>query len=113
MHVPQDSSHLVDICRQIIIFENPSDLIECLKIIRLDNEAHVLRVKNRLDPKYNARKSAGYRDVALNLTLMSEAALARGLEAHVCEIQLMLLPMYQLKVKLPNKLLVHFKNLHF
>ncbi len=64
----------------------------------MDNEAKVLRIKNRLDPKYKANQSAGYRDVALNLTLVSHEVLARGLEAHVCEVQLMLLPMYQLKV---------------
>ena len=68
-------------------------------MINRDREARVLRVKNRLDPAYNAAISAGYRDLALNLTLESNATIAMGLEKHVCELQLMLLPMYQLKVK--------------
>ncbi len=103
----QDTSLLVDICRQTIIFQEIQDLVECLRIIGLDNEAKILRVKNRLDPDYNSCKSAGYRDVALNLTLMSDDVLARGLEAHVCELQLMLLPMYQLKANTRN-LTFHF-----
>jgi hypothetical protein len=94
----QATSHLVDICRQIIIFEDMSSLAECLRVIRLDKEASVVRIKNRLDPAYNARLSAGYRDVALNITLANDKTVDMGLEKHVCEVQLILLPMYQLKV---------------
>jgi hypothetical protein len=99
--VMQDNSRLVDICRQTIIFETLSGLTECLRIIGLDEEARVLRVKNRLDLKYNSNISAGYRDVALNLTLKSDAVIDNGLDTHVCEVQLILLPIYQLKVKAP------------
>jgi hypothetical protein len=98
----QETSHLVDICRQTIIFEEMSSLAECLRVIRLDQEANVVRIKNRLDPAYNAKLSAGYRDVAINITLASDQTLAMGLEAHVCEVQLILLPMYQLKVSAPH-----------
>ena len=78
-----------------------SSLAECLKVIGLDQEVSVVRIKNRLDPAYNARLSAGYRDVAINLTLASDQTLAMGLEAHVCEVQLILLLMYQQKVRTP------------
>ena len=94
----QNTSRLVDICRQTIIFEHPSNLAECLRVISLDGETRVVRVKNRLDPAYNATLSAGYRDLALNLKLESNAAVAFGLEKHICELQLILLPIYQLKV---------------
>ena len=94
----QATSHLVDICRQTIIFEDMLSLAECLRAIRLDTEVSVVRIKNRLDPAYNARLSAGYRDVAINMTLANDQTLAMGLEAHVCEVQLILLPMYLLKV---------------
>ena len=89
---------MVDICRQTIIFEHLSSLAECIRVISLDREARVVRVKNRFDPSYNAAFSAGYRDLALNLTLESNETIAMGLEKHVCELQLMLLPMCQLKV---------------
>jgi hypothetical protein len=88
----------VDICRQTIIFEHPSSLAECIRVISLDREARIMRVKNRLDPAYNSAISAGYRDLSLNLTLKNNVTIAMGLEQHVCELQLMLLPMYQLKV---------------
>jgi hypothetical protein len=102
----QATSHLVDICRQTIIFEDMSSLAECLRVIRLDQEVRVVRIKNRLDPAYNARLSAGYRDLAINMTLASDEVMAMGLEAHVCEVQLILLPMYQLKVStwMPHQL---------
>jgi hypothetical protein len=97
-HELQDISHLLDICRQTIVFEDPSNLADCLGLIGMDKEVQVVRVKNRLDPTYDARRSAGYRDVALNLQVATDEALDMGLETHVCEVQLMLLPMYQLKV---------------
>jgi hypothetical protein len=102
----QATSHLMDICRQTIIFEDMSSLAECLRVIRLDQEVRVVRIKNRLDPAYNARLSAGYRDLAINMTLASDEVMAMGLEAHVCEVQLILLPMYQLKVStwMPHQL---------
>ena len=107
----QATSHLMDICRQTIIFEDMSSLAECLLAIRLDLEVNVVRIKNRLDPSYNAKLSAGYRDVSINITLAGSQTLAMGLEAHVCEVQLILLPMYQLKVsslKLwPNALIIN------
>jgi hypothetical protein len=82
-------------------------LAECLRVIRLDQEASVVRIKNRLDPAYNSQLSAGYRDVALNMTLASDQTLAMGLEAHVCEVQLILLPTYQLKVSAHVMLIAH------
>jgi hypothetical protein len=94
----QATSHLMDICRQTIIFEDMSSLAECLQAIRLDLEVNVVRIKNRLDLSYNAKLSAGYRDVSINITLAGSQTLAMGLEMHVCEVQLILLPMYQLKV---------------
>ena len=97
----QDISHLVDICRQTIIFDDLSSLAECMRIISGDTEARVVRIKNRLDPAFNTARSAGYRDLALNLKVANEETLGMGLEEHVCEVQLILLPMYQLKVRCP------------
>jgi hypothetical protein len=72
--LPQDPSRLTDICRQTVVFNDVAALLACLRAIRADPEARVLRVKNRLDPAYDARPSAGYRDVALNLRLESPQA---------------------------------------
>jgi hypothetical protein len=93
-------SQLVDICRQAIVFDTVCDLAACLRAIRDDPAARLLRVKNRLDPAYDAATSAGYRDVALNLCLATEWALEMGLETHVCEVQLLLRPFAELKVRI-------------
>jgi hypothetical protein len=95
----QDISHLLDICRQTIVFEDPSSLAECMRVIDRDAEVRVVRVKNRLDPGFNTAQSAGYRDLALNLKVVNEETLGMGLEEHVCEVQLILLPVFQLKVR--------------
>jgi hypothetical protein len=43
------------------------------------------------DPGYNAdRRSAGYRDVLLNMRVGTEATRWLGLDMHVCELQLVL-----------------------
>jgi hypothetical protein len=89
---------LVDLCRQSIIFEELSGVTSCLRAISNDPDVELLRIKNRLDPIYDSTKSAGYRDVGLNLRLLNSQARELGLEAHVCEVQLLLRPFAQLKV---------------
>ena len=93
----QDPSRLLDVCRQTIVFDRLEDLIACLRIISSDGEVQVLRIKNRMDPAYDARDS-GYRDVAMNLRLRSADAQRLGVDMHVCELQLLLLSLAQLKV---------------
>jgi hypothetical protein len=50
-----------------------------------------------MDPAFAAR-DLGYRDVAVNLCVDSAEARALGVEGHVCELQLLLLPIDALKV---------------
>ena len=95
----QDVSRLVDLCRQSIVFESVGDVTACLAAIRADPEVVVLRVKNRLDPGYDSAASAGYRDVALNIRLVGPEACSLGVETHVCELQLILRPIAELKVR--------------
>jgi hypothetical protein len=90
---------LVDLCRQSIVFENAAGVAACLAAVRADKEVLVLRVKNRLDPTYDSTASAGYRDVALNLRIASNVTEELGIEMHVCEVQLLLLPFAELKVQ--------------
>jgi hypothetical protein len=90
---------LVDICRQSIVFEDAECLTSCLEAVLSDKEVLVLRVKNRLDPNYDATASAGYRDVAINLRVVSAVTEELGIDMHVCEVQLLLLPFATLKVQ--------------
>ena len=90
---------LVDLCRQSIVFEQLSGVASCLRAIGDDPDVELLRIKNRLDPGYDSKSSAGYRDVGMNLRLLGTQARELGVEAHVCEVQLLLRPYAQLKVR--------------
>ncbi len=98
----QDVSRLVDICRQSIVFESVGGIVSCLTSILHDKDVAVLRIKNKLDPAYNSAQSAGYRDVALNIRVITPEAQALGVDAHVCELQLLLRQYAELKVSVCN-----------
>ncbi|KAK3270758.1 hypothetical protein CYMTET_20858, partial [Cymbomonas tetramitiformis] len=55
----------------------------------------VLRIKNRLDPAFEAEKQGGYRDIMLNLCFPERAHAAA--RRHVCELQLHLALFYDIK----------------
>ena len=80
------------------MFPNLEGLLECLEEIRHDSEIRILRVKNRLDASYDATLCAGYRDLALNLQIVNPTTEQLGVETHICELQLLLLPFAELKV---------------
>jgi hypothetical protein len=90
---------LVDLCRQSIVFDSAGDLAACLAAIYWDAGVEVLRIKNRLDPEYDSARSAGYRDVGVNLRLVTPETRALGVSAHVCELQLLLRRFAELKVR--------------
>ena len=69
----QDPSRLVDVCRQSIVFQAVADLVECVEAIAQDPDVQVVRIKNRMDPAFDARLSAGYRNVAINVVDLGNA----------------------------------------
>ena len=97
-------SRLLDICRQSIYFRSIADICKCLAAISSDAEVVLVRVKNRLDPDLSSDTSSGYRNLAINLRIITEQAQALGLETHVCEVQLLLIKMAALKVSPPPQL---------
>ena len=92
----QDVSRLVDVCRQAIVFDDIADVTACVTLISNDSDVRILRVKNRFTG--SASVSGGYRDVLLNLCVVTDAARALGVERHVCEVQLILRSFFLLKV---------------
>mmetsp|Transcript_27192 Transcript_27192/g.56500 ORF Transcript_27192/g.56500 Transcript_27192/m.56500 type:complete len:83 (+) Transcript_27192:212-460(+) len=50
-------------------------------------------------PSSSAEETAGYRDVGFNLRVVTAEALAAllGVDGHVCEVQLLLLPFAKIK----------------
>ena len=85
-----DASWLIDLARSAIIFDTTGALIETLKRINNDARVSILQIKNRLDVNYDSRESAGYRNVSLSLIVVDAETMESGVEAHICELQLCL-----------------------
>jgi hypothetical protein len=94
----QDVSRLVDICRHSIYFDTIEGVALCLSHIHSDNDVAIERIKNRFDPTFDAKQSAGYRNLALNLRILTKETLALGVESHICEVQLQLVQIAAIKV---------------
>mmetsp|Transcript_11590 Transcript_11590/g.24890 ORF Transcript_11590/g.24890 Transcript_11590/m.24890 type:complete len:200 (-) Transcript_11590:25-624(-) len=107
----QDVSRLLDLCRQAIVFDSAADICACIKAVREDSDALVVRVTNKLDPAFDAVSYGGYRDVAVNLRLTTPAAVTLGLDSHVCELQLLLSPFAKFKSEEGHKRYVTLRNL--
>ncbi len=89
----------MDLCRQSIVFDSIADLALCLRVMEDDPEVHLVRIKNRMDPSYPSLLSGGYRDVSVNLRIVSAQTKGLGLAMHVCEVQLILKRFAEVKVR--------------
>jgi hypothetical protein len=54
-----DASRLLDACRECAVFDGLPGLRAAARAAAADPEARVIRVKNRLDPAYDAAASGG------------------------------------------------------
>mmetsp|Transcript_74915 Transcript_74915/g.200976 ORF Transcript_74915/g.200976 Transcript_74915/m.200976 type:complete len:564 (-) Transcript_74915:54-1745(-) len=107
----QDASRLIDLVRQTVIYREVCDLKAGLAAMQRDPDVTLLRIKNRLDPAFNASDSAGYRSVAVNLRLSTPETVALGVDLHVCEVQLILQSMAELASEEGHKHYAKFRNL--
>mmetsp|Transcript_17254 Transcript_17254/g.41547 ORF Transcript_17254/g.41547 Transcript_17254/m.41547 type:complete len:590 (-) Transcript_17254:133-1902(-) len=94
-----DPSLLLDISRNCLVFQNMSDLTNCLGLIITDDNVRVERLKNRMSPDFDTSETGGYRDVCINLKVVNKEAGSLGAELAVCEVQLMLESFARLKTK--------------
>ncbi len=108
------------LCRAAVAFDSLADLAGCLECSTKDPCVVVERVKNRLDPSFDAATiSYGYRDVLVNLRIVrspvgclsDESWRKLGLFNHVCELQLVPLEIYQLKTEFGHERYVLNRNL--
>jgi hypothetical protein len=67
-----DVSRLLDICRQMIVFDNIRDLSDCLAALLGDTTVEIVRIKNRMSPSMNNADPlfAGYRCVYVCVCVM-------------------------------------------
>ena len=63
---PQDVSRLLDLCRQSIVFGDLFAVADCLRAIAADSDVRLARIRNKMDPAFDSRSSAGYRDLAVS-----------------------------------------------
>jgi hypothetical protein len=106
-----DLSRLLDISRNLIVFDNMSDLTMALGIIVTDENVRVERLKNRLSKDYDSEETGGYRDVCINLRVINKQAFALGAELHMCEVQLILKDFANLRSKEGHRRYVRARNL--
>jgi len=104
-------SRLLDVTRFSIFFDCIEDLTVSLQTIMIDPSIQLLRVKNSLAFDADVSKTAGYRCVCLNLRVMSEETKMLGCEAHICEVQLLLLAYGDTRSKSSHKRYVLYRDL--
>ena len=92
-----DPSLLLDLVRGSITCRTVRGIIDCLARIQADPGVFVLNVKNRFDPQYNGHTTAGYRNLALLLVIVDTETARLGVHDHVCELQLGLAQINELK----------------
>ena len=88
------SSRLLDICRELLVFETLQDLVAMLDQLQQDPDVVIVRIKNRLDPAYDTSASA-YRDVMVNLRIENDETMGMNVQHHVAELQLILRAVYE------------------
>jgi len=59
---------------------------------------------------YDATSSGGYRDVAVNVVIVTEEAVQLGVSGHVCELQLILEGFSLLKSEDGHRRYVEYRN---
>ena len=85
IHYCGSAARLVDIVRQRIIFDSLSDICKCLEIIANDPDLAIVRFKTRFDPRTDALRTAGYRDVVVVLRVVTHRTTSIGVAGHRCE----------------------------
>ncbi|EKX32008.1 hypothetical protein GUITHDRAFT_121827 [Guillardia theta CCMP2712] len=106
-----DPSYLCDICRQCIVFETMEDLDVVVERIKNRFVALNRGSKHTLQKEtYNSLHSTGYRDVMVNIRVVSDRAKQLGLSWHICELQLLLLDYAKIKSELGHSRYIQWRN---
>ena len=111
-----DATRLRDLVRCSLVFDTFNQLEAALDVILADRSIRIVRVKNRFREDYNAvAESCGYRDIQLNVLLQrniltEDEEIELGLHEHVCEIQLHIRDVYDLKSDAGHARYVEYRN---
>lgn len=88
--------NLVDIVRTSIVCGEVAEIHAVMQAIVADDTVEIVRIKNRFAPHHDARLTAGYRDLALNLKLTPRPAHPAHAEA-IFEVQIQIQDIYNIK----------------
>ena len=92
-----DAARIIDLVRSSITAETTGEVSKVVDVILKDPDVAVLQIKNRFTEKYNSAESAGYRNLSISLIIVDSFTMSRGVDAHLCELQIGLRPFEFLK----------------
>eukprot|EP00929_Paragymnodinium_shiwhaense_P020026 TRINITY_DN13481_c0_g1_i6.p1 TRINITY_DN13481_c0_g1~~TRINITY_DN13481_c0_g1_i6.p1 ORF type:complete len:325 (-),score=30.25 TRINITY_DN13481_c0_g1_i6:340-1314(-) len=101
---------LVDLVRASIVCEGPGDVLVVFRRILADKTTKILRIKNRFDPYFDSKSTGGYRNLSLNLIICDPDTVAVSAERHVCELQLALRSIDEMKTDGGHRRFVLFRD---
>eukprot|EP00929_Paragymnodinium_shiwhaense_P028940 TRINITY_DN16698_c0_g1_i2.p1 TRINITY_DN16698_c0_g1~~TRINITY_DN16698_c0_g1_i2.p1 ORF type:complete len:643 (+),score=75.39 TRINITY_DN16698_c0_g1_i2:62-1990(+) len=102
---------LCDLVRGSIICQSPKDVMILLNRILSDKAAKIVRIKNRFDMQHDSALSGGYRNLSLNIIIVNPETHASCTERHICEVQIGLRVIHDLKSDGGHARFVAFRDL--
>ena len=86
--------------RNTVTCSTLEEVTETFERIARDDTVAIVHIKNGFDPSYDSRKSGGYRDIKLSLVVVDAFARGSAVEEHICELQILLKDIHELKFEL-------------
>ena len=86
-----DASRLLDVCREMIVFESIKDMADCLEELGKDPEVFVVRIKSTMTKAgLNPVVPSGLHFISVNMRIQNYRTKKLAISAHVCELLLIL-----------------------
>ena len=86
-----DVSRVLDVCREMIVFESIKDMTDCLHALSNDPELSVVRIKSSMTKAgLNPAVPMGLHFISVNLRIHNAQTKRLAVSGHVCEVLLML-----------------------
>jgi hypothetical protein len=100
-----------DVVRQAVVFDTIPDMTLMIGALHNDPEIKVIRVKNRMATSYDASRTCGYRNVLVNLCLQNDITRYFNINMHICELQLVLKEVVEVRTMNGHTCYVAFRNM--
>jgi hypothetical protein len=104
-------SFTCDVVRQNVVFDTIPDMTSMMGALNNDPEIKVIRVKNRMATAYDSSLTCGYRDVLVNLCLQNDITKYFNINMHICELQLVLKEVVEVRTMNGHNRYVAFRNM--